>query len=167
MKLTITTLTLLLTAVSAMPAAEDENLDKRQCGTVNGPCDINNYNGCKSYLRLLQLNLSREQKRANSANREHPFQWPGNLPQRPGRGLSMRRHLRQRHWLMLCQWLFRVGWCLPGWQVCWVQLLLLRDWRTEERRERVWWKNVVPSEPVKEVGTVRHQVLAFRSLGGR
>jgi hypothetical protein len=51
MKFTIATLALLLTAVSAMPAAEAEVLDRRQCGTVNGPCDQNNCNGCKSYPR--------------------------------------------------------------------------------------------------------------------
>ncbi|KAK0648280.1 hypothetical protein B0T16DRAFT_388545 [Cercophora newfieldiana] len=46
MKFTIATLAVLLTAVSAMPTAEADNLlDRRQCGTINGPCDANNCNG--------------------------------------------------------------------------------------------------------------------------
>lgn len=48
MKFTIASIALFLTAVSAMPAAEGESiLAARQCGTVNGPCDANNCNGCE------------------------------------------------------------------------------------------------------------------------
>jgi len=106
MKFSIATLALLLTAVTAMPADEAGILDKRQCGTVNGPCDQNNCNGCESYSvhwivaephrRKKEKKEKKKKRKANIQNREHAFHWPWRLPQRQVRGLPMRRHLRQQ-----------------------------------------------------------------------